>query len=161
MNQPSYNERFHVHYCYYVEHMTEIFNRRIANFITLVQVITGSAVMASLANSILAGLVVTILAAIMFVYKPGEVAEKARLQARRYEKLLNRIDNVGVSKSELDNTLNDYLEYDSAIPTSLVNPAYIRAAIACGSEKDAIESEIKKMKFAERFCSFICGGIPR
>lgn len=156
--KPDHTEIFQLHYCYYLEHMTECFHRRVFNFVSFVQVIMGGTIMADFSKGFIPGLVITALSAFMFVYKPGEIAGNARLQARRYERLMNR--QTTISQAELINALSDCAEFDSSILGSLIKPAYVRAAIATGCNSEVIIKERQSLSGLERIFAFISGGIP-
>ncbi|WP_133624049.1 hypothetical protein [Erwinia sp. LJJL01] len=157
-DKPDHTEIFQLHYSYYLEHMTEGFNRRVFNFVSFVQVVMGGTIMADFTKGLIPGLVITLLSAFMFVYKPGEIASKAKQQSKRYERLINRLPSI--TRDELVNSLSDSSEFDSSVPGSLTKPAYIRAAISTGSDPDTIDKEIMSLGKLERVYTFISGGIP-
>lgn len=157
-DKPDHTEIFRLHYNYHQEHMTESFNRRVFNFVSFIQVVMGGTIMADYTKGLIPGLVITLLSAYMFIYKPGEAASKARQQSKRYERLINRLPSI--SRQELTNSLSDVAEFDSTIVGSLVKPAYIRAAISTGTPTETIESERKTLNWMERISAFIAGGIP-
>jgi hypothetical protein len=149
---------FRVHYSYYLEHMNSTLNRNIFNFLSMVQVVLGGTVMADLSKTFVLGLVIAVLSAILFIYKPGEIAGRSKQQAKRYESLLN---TATVNESEVLAQLSVLKEFDSHIPGSLISSAWIRAAIASGSPRSEITSAIAELSWYARAVTFIAGGIPR
>lgn len=147
-----------VYYSYYMENMTATFRRNIFNFISFIQVVLGSAIMADISSHFFAGLLMTLFSTYIFVYKPGEKASSAKKQARRYEKLINILDTINLN--QLNDRLSDYIDQDSDPIHLLTRPAYIKAAIAVGYSHEELEEEINNLTFSERIASFIAGGIP-
>ncbi|EPN2803304.1 hypothetical protein ACTWOG_000953 [Serratia marcescens] len=157
--QPTHDEVFHLYNSYFREHMTARFYRRIFNAVCFLQVVLGSTFMANIAASWFAGFVVTLLSAYMFVCKPGEISSAAKAQSLRYEKL---IQSLGAqSDRSLRADLAKIVEDDIEIPGALINPAYIRAAIATGCANDDVLAQLHNLTLPERIYSFIAGGIPK
>lgn len=157
--QPTHSETFHLYNSYFREHMTSRFYRHIFNFICFVQVVLGSTFMANIAASWFAGFTVTLLSAYIFVCKPGEIASSAKAQALRYERLIHSLNDTDAQS--LKDSVSKLAEDDTETPGSLLNPAYIRAAIATGCANDDIYSQCDNLTPLERIYSFIAGGIPK
>ncbi|EBP3999591.1 hypothetical protein S301_13155 [Salmonella enterica subsp. enterica] len=156
--QPDNHQMLTVYNSYFTEFMTERLNQRMINLLIFAQVVLSSAIMADVAHTFVAGLFIAVISAFLLVYKPGEKAGNARIQSRRYERLIHRIN--AADTCDVPALLIEYAEFDSEISGSLIRPAYIRAMVACGKKNDEIQMEISRLTRTERLVAWFSGGIP-
>lgn len=150
--QPTHDLIFDIHYSYHLETMTAILNRRLDRAICFSQLLLGSAVFASSAYGWLLGLLIAVLAAFQFSFKPGEAAGQARAQAFRYQQLLAEIGKI--SQEEAEQKRLKLEEQDSPVLSSLFNPARQRATNALGYDHKETFSR------GEKFFAWLAGGVP-
>jgi len=158
MTQQLNGEQIHdLYYFHALEDMTATFHRNIFNLISFIQVLLSTTVMADIANLFPVGLLMAVLTTYLFIYKPGEIAGKAKEQARRYEKMISAIGDMSVN--EYMRRLDDSIDNDSPAPGALKKAAHIKADIATATNIEGTDARIRSLTIGERFYVFFAGGI--
>lgn len=158
MTQQLNEEQVHdLFYFHALEDMTAVFHRNIFNFISFVQVLLSTTVMADIANLFPVGLLMAVLSSYLFIYKPGEIAGKAKEQARRYEKMISDIDDMTIN--EYKRRLNESVDNDSPAPGALKKAAHIKADIATATNTGGTKARISSLTIGEKIYVFFAGGI--
>ncbi|RZM85789.1 MULTISPECIES: hypothetical protein [unclassified Escherichia] len=147
------SEYFQLHYCYYLELMTATFHGRADKLMTAIQLISGTAVFANTGLEWLFAFPVVVIATIQLVWQPAIIAERASAQSRQYGELLYAEDEL--SPQFIAQKLKALHHSDSTTFGSLLNPAYKRAAIACGRVDDV------NLSFQEKLFAWFAGCLPR
>lgn len=147
------SEYFHLTYCYYLEVMTATFHGRADKLMTAIQLISGTAVFTNMSLSWLFALPVVVIATIQLVWQPAIISERANVQSRQYGELLYEGDEL--TPQLITQKLKTLHHSDSATFGSLLNPAYKRAAIACGLTDDV------NLSFQEKLFAWFAGCLPR
>ncbi|MDM3291603.1 hypothetical protein OGW02_18325 [Citrobacter sp. Ce105] len=158
MTQQLNGEQIHdLYYFHALEDMTATFHRNIFNLISFIQVLLSTTVMADIANLFPVGLLMAVLTTYLFIYKPGEIAGKAKEQARRYEKMISAIGDMSVN--EYMRRLDDSIDNDSPAPGALKKAAHIKADIATATNIEGTDARIRSLTAGEKFYVFFAGGI--
>lgn len=158
MTKQLNDEQVHdLYYSHALEDMTAIFHRNIFNLISFIQVILSSTVMADITNLFPVGLLMAAFTSYLFIYKPGEIAGKAKEQARRYEKMISDIDDMSIT--EYKRRLGECIESDSSAPGALKKAAHIKADIATATNCDGVSKRINSLTISEKIYVFFSGGI--
>lgn len=147
------SEYFHLHHCYYLEAMTATFHGRADKLMTAIQLISGTAVFANTGMGWLFALPVVVIATIQLVWQPAIISERANVQSRLYGELIYEGDDL--TPQLIAQKLKSLHHSDTATFGSLVNPAYKRAAIACGRINDV------SLNFQEKLFAWFAGCLPR
>ncbi|EAT5405640.1 hypothetical protein F3U67_10615 [Salmonella enterica] len=147
------SEYFQLHYCYYLELMTATLHGRADKLMTAIQIISGTAVIADTGLEWVFALPVVVIATIQLVWQPAIISERASVQSRQYGELLYAGDEL--TPELIAQKLKTLYHSDSAPFGSLLNPAYKRAAIACGRSDDT------KLSFQEKLFAWFAGCLPR
>lgn len=147
------SEYFHLHHCYYLEAMTATFHGRADKLMTAIQLISGTAVFANTGMGWLFALPVVVIATIQLVWQPAIISERANVQSRLYGELI--YEGEDLTPQLIAQKLKSLHNSDTATFGSLVNPAYKRAAIACGRINDV------SLSFQEKLFAWFAGCLPR
>ncbi|HDL6888161.1 TPA: hypothetical protein PXL93_004165 [Yersinia enterocolitica] len=147
--QQIFDVRFEVTYSYYLEKLTEIFNRRLEKLLLFIQFLLGGTVITGLGLDLLLGFLIAVIAGIQFAFKPGEMAGSARQQSQRYSVLLDEFDMESIEV--IKKNAREIEKTDNAHPGSLAGLARFKAATRLGVEPDVDLSRV------ERFFAFFCG----
>ncbi|MEI9627408.1 hypothetical protein [Phytobacter diazotrophicus] len=151
-NQPATDLIFQATYCYYLEVMTETFNRRTDNLMNFLLILTGGLTSVGVQFGWLCGILAVVFSAYRVAYKPADKAASAEAQKKRYSRLLSDISTA--SYAEISRRLEELEEFDSSAPTSLYNPARNRASIE-------LRLTIEPLTKFEKLMAFVAGGIPK
>lgn len=120
---------------------------------TAIQLISGTAVFADTGLEWLFALPVVVIATIQLVWQPAIISERASVQSRQYGELLYAGDEL--TPELIAQKLKMLHHSDSAPFGYLLNPAYKRAAIACGRPDDT------KLSVQEKLFAWFAGCLPR
>jgi hypothetical protein len=151
-NKPASDLKFQATYSYYLEVMTETFNRRTDNLMNFLLILTGGLTSVGVQFGWLCGLLAIVFSAYRVAYKPADKAASAEAQKKRYSRLLCDVDMA--SDAEIARRLEELEEFDSNAPTSLCNPARNRASIE-------LYHKIEPLTKFEKLMAFLAGGIPK
>ncbi|SMG61874.1 hypothetical protein [Cedecea sp. NFIX57] len=152
--QPTRNEiYFRIWYSYWLEVMTETFNRRLDNSIHALLLTLGALVSVTHQPGWVFGIIIAALSACQVAWQYGKQGEAARQQARRYVKLIGQMHSL--SPQEILDHLDVIEEFDSTAQSSLFNSARNRTFISLNMRHR------EKLTLWEKFISSIAGGIPR
>ena len=151
-NQPASDLEFQATYCYYLEVMTETFNRRTDNLMNFLLILTGGLTSVGIQFGWLCGTLAVIFSAYRVAYKPADKAASAEAQKKRYSRLLSDMPTASVT--EISRRLDELEEFDSNAPTSLFNPARNRASIE-------LRRDIEPLTTFEKLMALLAGGIPK
>lgn len=151
-NKPASDLKFQATYSYYLEVMTETFNRRTDNLMNFLLILTGGLTSVGVQFGWLCGILAIVFSAYRVAYKPADKAASAEAQKKRYSRLLSDIDIA--SDAEIARRLEELEEFDSIAPTSLYNPARNRASIE-------LHHKIEPLTKFEKLMAFLAGGIPK
>ncbi|MGG7447816.1 hypothetical protein ACQ3G7_17325 [Kosakonia oryzendophytica] len=147
------SEYFHLTYCYYLEAMTATFHGRADKLMTAIQLISGTAVFTKTGLEWMFALPVVVIATIQLVWQPAIISERARVQSHQYGELLYEGDDL--TPQLITQKLKSSYHSDSTHFGSLVNPAFKRAAIACGRVDET------QLTFQEKLFAWFAGDLPR
>lgn len=153
VRNPKHDLTFRIWNSYWLECITEKFNRRIDTVINATMLILGASVFAGSQFSWLSGGFIAILSGCRIAWNFGQRAEAAKQQARRYSMLLNDIDKS--STDELAVRLSMIEEFDSIVMECMDNPARSKASISMGL------THRESLRFAEKLIAVLTVGIPR
>lgn len=151
-NKPASDLKFQATYSYYLEVMTETFNRRTDNLMNFLLILTGGLTSVGVQFGWLCGILAIVFSAYRVAYKPADRAASAEAQKKRYSRLLSDVDIA--SDAEIARRLEELEEFDSNAPTSLYNPARNRASIE-------LYHKIEPLTKFEKLMAFLAGGIPK
>lgn len=152
--QPTeYGVKFRIWNSFWLERMTETFNRRMDVWINAVLCILGASVFMQSHLSWLFGGIVAIFSGIRIAWSFGGKAEAAKQQAKRYSSLINDIHKLDVD--EMLARLVMLEEFDSAVLISMDNAARNRACLALS------QPMCERLTRWEKFIAMLSGGIPR
>ncbi|CZU61556.1 MULTISPECIES: hypothetical protein [Enterobacter cloacae complex] len=151
-NKPASDLKFQATYSYYLEVMTETFNRRTDNLMNFLLILSGGLTSVGVQFGWLCGIFAIVFSAYRVAYKPADKAASAEAQKKRYSRLLSDVDIA--SDAEIARRLEELEEFDSNAPTSLYNPARNRASIE-------LHRKIEPLTKFEKLMAFLAGGIPK
>lgn len=115
---------------YWLEHISEVFNRRMDTVINAVILTSGATVFAGSNFSWLLGGIVAVLSGCNIAWKFGRRAQAAKEQAHRYNVLITESD--GLSTEVLLARLVEIEKQDSPVLQCMDNPARNKACAALG-----------------------------
>lgn len=138
---------------YWLEHISEAFNRRTDTLINALMLALGASVFANSALSWLCGGVIAILSACRIAWNFGQRAEAAKQQAKRYSTLLDGIHDLNAN--EIAARLSMIEEFDSTVMECMDNPARSKACISMGLKHR------EHLNFPEKLIALLTIGIPR
>lgn len=144
---------FRIWNSYWLECITEKFNRRIDTVMNATMLILGTAIFMDSPFSGLSGASIAILSGCRVAWNFGQRAEAARQQARRYSLLIKDIEKS--STGEITARLSTIEEFDSIVMECMDNPARSKASISMGL------SHRESLHFSEKLIAVITVGIPK
>ncbi|HEJ8280784.1 TPA: hypothetical protein SML19_001244 [Klebsiella oxytoca] len=143
---------FQATYCYYLEVMTETFNRRTDNLMNFLLILTGGLTSIGVQFGWLCGILAVFFSAYRVAYKPADKAARAEAQKKRYSRLLS--DIPAAPNAEIARRIAELEEFDSSAPTSLYNPARNRTSVE-------LRLDIESLTKFEKIMALLAGGIPK
>lgn len=157
-NQPTDRDAMHglvfrVWNSYWLERITEAFNRRIDTIINAVTLILGASVFVNSHLSWLFGGIISVLSGCRIAWHFAQRAEAAKQQVRRYSLLLDDIHKL--SFDETSARLSMIEEFDSVVMECMDNPARSKAGVSMGI------NHRESLSPSEKLISLITVGIPK
>ncbi|WP_141234344.1 hypothetical protein [Serratia fonticola] len=147
---------FHIRYSFHIETMHATLYNRLDKLLTFAQILLGSTIFATLGNLTLLGALVTLMAAISFVWQPGKAAMLYEIQAKKMKELITKTDTF--SDSELHFAYIKAEETDNPTLGLLREAAHKRALITQGRES---ESALIKLSLSEKVVAWFAGDLPK
>ncbi|MFP3014482.1 MAG: hypothetical protein ACEY29_02370 [Arsenophonus sp.] len=156
MEQISEHVKFKVNYSMYLAEMTEIFNRRINQFLTFLQILLGASVFGNIQYGWLLGFFISSISAIQLTIKFGEIAGNSKSQVRIYRMLANELCKL--SEDQINSKINEIEKNNSRTLISLYKLAKKRTSIALyGIDKE----DDNTLTRWEQIVYFISGGVTK
>ncbi|WP_069383996.1 hypothetical protein [Halomonas caseinilytica] len=153
MSPERNSQEFKVYVCFNVEKLTETMNSRADRLCTFLLILLGSAVFASMLNTLALGVAVAAIAAFQFVCRFGESSGAAKSQKQRYSSLLGRMAKL--DDDALREQIERIEEHDNR-PSSFIEAiAYNKACLMRG-QKD----RMKPLPVFAWLMAFLVGGHP-
>ncbi|EEX2875348.1 hypothetical protein PVO54_001731 [Enterobacter hormaechei] len=152
-HDPKHDLVFRAWNSYWLEHISEAFNRRMDTIINALMLILGASVFANSVFSWLFGGIIAILSGCRIAWHFGQRAEAAKQQARRYCELLDNVHKLSVD--EIAARLSMIEEFDSIVMECMDNPARSKACISMGLKHR------EHLNFPEKLIALLTVGIPR
>jgi hypothetical protein len=138
---------------YWLEHISEAFNRRVDTVINALMLILGASVFANSDFSWLFGGIIAILSGCRIAWHFGQRAGAAKQQAKRYSVLLDNANKLSVD--EIAARLAMIEEFDSTVMECMDNPARNKACISMGLKHR------EHLNLPEKLIALLTVGIPR
>lgn len=143
---------FGVYYSLTLCEMHARFWGRADKWLSFLQIALGSAVFASVGDTMVFGGLLVAMTAFTFVWQPGVTAMKFAMQRQKYQELAHKM--VKLSDEELSAAISDISENDPSEFGLLTNPAEARASIRMRGSPNI------ELTIWEKIMAWLAGDLP-